>query len=227
MSILFPSFATHLKVLCRVLPGNLFYFMVIALNWSQSIALWLRKLRRLGNPLRIKSVHAGSLIATQNFVIPVVISLEGTGILRVGSFVRFVVDGGTFCSQGRPGEHVVITFRNFLEVAEHAFEVPYAVHDVRRVRSTVPSVRIARSPLSRWNFPSFSDACVKVSFSPGRVPPFRVVIPPMRSIRTVCSDGCTVVHAEGIEPIHLVDTDEATLRRVAAIVARRRDLQHL
>ena len=176
-------------------------------------------LRRLCTPPILRRVRIGGLGILPGRTVPVLVSVEGAGLLRMGRAFQFVINGGVWCGLASPGQAVRVSFRNLAETASLSFNVPTSLVGKEPRRPRVPIVRrlnMTRRPVGKPRVRSmrFSTPVSAVGSSLAGA-----VGSAMATWKVIYADGSWIVHVRGMPTLHLVSNDEETLRRVALRVA--------
>lgn len=182
---------------------------------GELLTLW----ERLRQPPRVQGVRVGALGTMPYRGIPLLVTVEGAGVLRVGRSVQFVADGGVWCVAAPAGRPVQVQLRNLVGRAGRSFDVPAAVLAEAPARPRVPEVRQLGALRLPVGAPSPRAVRSATSGAVATSPSARATVPKLSPVHVVHDDGAWVVHTRGAPEIYLVSNDDETLRRVAVRVA--------
>lgn len=182
---------------------------------GELLTLW----ERLRQPPRVRGVRVGALGTMPYRGIPLLVTVEGAGVLRVGRSVQLVTDGGVWCVAAPAGRRVQVQLRNLVGRSVQSFDVPAAVLAEAPTRPRVPEVRRLGALYLPVGAPSPRAVRSATAGAVATSPSARATVPTLSPVRIVQDDGAWVVHSDGTPEIYLVSNDDETLRRVAVRVA--------
>lgn len=194
------------------------WFDGVLVRFGELVTVW----DRLRRSPRLSGIRVGALGTMPYRGVPLLISVDGAGLLRVGRAVRFVEDGGVWCVAAPPGQTVKVEIRNLYGRVVQAFDVPASVlPEAPRPRGTrVPDGR--RVVVVRFPVGVPSPRAVR-TVMPGvwaTSPTARAHVPALAPVHVAAHDGTWVVRTDGMPPMYLVSDDTETLCRVAVRIAR-------
>ncbi len=182
---------------------------------GELLTLW----ERLRQPPRVLGVRVGALGTMPYRGIPLLVTVAGAGVLRVGRSIQLVTDGGVWCVAAPAGRPVEVRFRNLVGRAVQSFDVPAAVLAEAPARPRVPAVRRVGALRFPVGAPALRAVRSATSGAVAASPSARAAVPTLPPVHVVQDDGAWVVHTRGSPEIYLVSNDDETLRRVAVRVA--------